>query len=497
MRTVISITSLLYSFLLINPFEAKGQEENTIAAAQGKHYLDLRIRSIDKYNSRVKHQQEKMLKKLVKKEKRYADKLKNTDSLAYAKYRQKRPTYDSINKLVNADSTTIATKSSKRNKLIDSLKGIESFVEKKSDKQNLSSAEEQKYTTKLNQEKSKLNFHTYLTELIVKHTNDLKNISNQAGVPGFKDIDKQVFYGKAKINVYKDIEEEPTKAEDKALEYMEGTEGFSSSMNNAANSEGGKSMQSFTGNEGNTAISELEKNGFQTKQKLQNSLMGKFGKNLGPLTSNIGKQITEYQNKEKDIKNDLDLAKQTKRSVAHLGNTDKPSFKVNPMRELPFWKRIQKQYNWQVTRAVIGGQPALLEGSVMAGFKHTPKLTYGVGIASSVGLGQNWNSIHFSFQGIGYRAYTTWEWQYGIGTYVGYERMYKQAAFVNTKENTLTTNETQHNSNSYSESALIGLTKKYNINCKWSGQLQVLYDIWWQQKGLNSPIIFRFATMKK
>ena len=62
------------------------------------------------------------------------------------------------------------------------------------------------------------------------------------------------------------------------------------------------------------------------------------------------------------------------------------------MRGRLFWQRIEKQYNWQTTRATID-RPAKLEASAMAGFKHTPRLTYGLGIATSVGLGQGWSSI--------------------------------------------------------------------------------------------------------
>lgn len=167
------------------------------------------------------------------------------------------------------------------------------------------------------------------------------------------------------------------------------------------------------------------------------------------------------------------------------------------MREKPFFLRIEKQYNWQVTRATADGKPAILNGAAMAGFKHTPRLTYGAGIAALMGLGHSWEQVRFTFEGFGFRTFATWDWQYGIGAYAGYERTYKQAVFSDTKEIISPAEYNVHNRRTYNEALLAGITKKYNIGGNWSGSIQLLYDAWWQDKGLRSPVQLRFATMKK
>ena len=167
------------------------------------------------------------------------------------------------------------------------------------------------------------------------------------------------------------------------------------------------------------------------------------------------------------------------------------------MRGLPFAQRIEKQFNWQTSRSTLDGKPAMLQASVMAGFRHTPKLGYGIGIATCIGLGQNWNNLKLSFQGLGLRTYISWQLVYGVGLYAGYERMYKQAAFLDTKQTSNELIPTTHNTRSYNESVLAGLTKTYNINNKWNGSIQILYDLWWKEKGLRSPIVLRFASIKK
>jgi len=305
-----------------------------------------------------------------------------------------------------------------------------------------------------------------------------------SNIPGLTGMEKQVYYGKAKMKAFKDMEDDPSKAEDEAMDYLKGTEGFDKSMSSATQNTG-ISMQDMAASGGG---------GFQTKNIFQASLQKKVGGHLAGVSQQISGQVTQFQQEQKDITENIN---ETKSSLKKIGQTDKPTFKVNPMRELPFWKRIQKQYNWQTARATTNGTPALLNMGGMLGYKQSPKLSYGLGLATSFGLGQSWQNIHLSFQGIGFRSFATWAWQYGIGIYCGYERMYDGFSFI-PKTTTTQTDIPQsiHSTANYNESLLIGLTKSYNISSKYAGQIQVLYDIWWKQKGMTSPIILRFATIK-
>jgi hypothetical protein len=496
------ITLLLYC-LLLNPFCAKSQEENAIAVAQGKRYISFKIKAVDKYNARLKKEQEKLLKKLKRKEQRLAHKLKSTDSAAYARFQQRKPSYDSIGKMMDADSATMAARAGKRkNSITDSLKGVESFIQVKASIPGTNASPLPTTTTpQLNQLQTELNYRSYINGLITQRTQDLKSMAMAGQLPGFTGIEKQVYYGKAKMNVYKEMEEDPTKAEDKALEYLQGTEGFSGSMNQAAaGGAGGASMQGLSSS---MSAADMSKMGFQTQDQVQQGLQQKFGSNLGGLAGSVGSQITSFQSQAQGITGGINDAKQTLQSAKSIKNINKPSFKVNPMRGLPFWKRVQKQYTWQTTKATVDGTtgapiPAMLTATAMMGYKQTPKLVYGVGVISALGLGQSWSDVHLSWQGAGFTTYTTWQWQYGIGTYAGYERMYKQVAFTGAQQpSTIVADPSPHNTDNYSESILIGLTKSYNINSKWNGSIQLLYDIWWQQKGLASPIVIRFATLSK
>jgi len=492
---------------LLSAFPAAAQEENAVAVQQGTKYLDFKINALDKLNNRVEQQQKKLLNKLKKQEKRFASKLKKTDSLAYARYKQQTLTYDSISKLSKADSSTIAAKTlNKKNALTDSLKGVESFIQSKSATVTAgnpqlsatlttSNPQLQQNNAQITQLQGQLNYRDYINQLITQRTNSLQNLSSDgSSVPGLTGIEKQVYYGKSKMSYYKQVEEDPTVLESKALEYLQGTEGFSQSMSGATQG-GAGSMQSLGSN---VSAAQLQQMGFQTNSMTQSSLTQKFGGNTSGIAAKMSSQLSAFQSQANSITTAISNAKQAKASLKGLKNTDKPSFKVNPMRGLPlFWKRIQKQYTWQTAPATADGlTPALLNLSAMAGYKQSPSLTYGLGLIASFGLGEGWTAIHPSFQGAGYQSYINWTWQYGIGIYAGYERIYKEAVFTNTTESTTPAiTATPHNNGVYTESVLVGLTKTYKISAQWSGQLQVLYDIYWQQEGLNSPVVVRFATI--
>ncbi len=459
------------------------QQEGEEVLAHGKKYLDLNIRSLDKYNRRVSRQQEKLLNKLKRKEKVYAEKLKRKDSASYVRYQQQSLSFDSISR-INKSSANISRIRSGSN--VDSLVAIQKFLgEKAPFSTELNS---NAYTDKLGTLKSDQQYNSYIGELINQRFNNLKNINvNAKNIGGFKSIDKQVFYAKEKTKVFRQINDEPSKVEEQALEILHGQRGFDKWMEQAS----GRKMPA-----GSLGASDLEKMGYQTKRQVTEQLQQKFGANIGGVQQNMGKQINDYQDKIKKLQTNANSVKQTKQSIHQLRSLNKPSFRINPMRGLPLSKRIEKQFSWQTNRATIDGKPAILQMAAMAGYKHTPHLIYGVGIATAIGLGQNWSNIKFSFEGIGVRTFVEWQWQYGIGAYAGYERMFKQAAFIKNSEIIPVQKENPHSTSAYNESILIGLTKRYRINDKMNGCIQVLYDTWYKEKGLRTPIQLRITTIR-
>lgn len=481
--------SVLYliALLIILSFRVYGQEENT-AIYQSKRYLDINLKSLSKYKERVQKKQTKLLSKLKKKEERFAKKLKRRDSTAFARYQDNPITFDSISKIEHTKASTQKI-SRVPNATIDSLKGIKNFLESKAHVTGDGPSVTDGYENKLSTLKGDLNHNDQISQSIAQRTSFLKSINkakNWKNITSIKSIQKNAFYSGEQIKALKEIANTPSKSEEKALEYLQGQKGFDDGIKYT-------DIQTLSGN---TSTGDLEKMGFQTKKKMAAQLQKRFGSNLSGLQQSVGGQIKEYADNIKKVKEAKNTVLETKSSVRDLQHIQKPDFKINPMKCVPFGQRIEKQFNWQTTRASFDGKPAMLQLSIMAGIKQTPKLSYGLGVATVFGLGQNWSNVKFSLEGIGLRTYIAWQWIYGIGAYGGYERMYKAVTLSNPVETQSTIKETPHNKNEYNESVLLGLTKAYHINNKIDGSVQVLYDIWWKEKGLRSPILLRFATMK-
>lgn len=486
------------SCILLLCLQVRAQEDERVIY-YGKKYLNLNIRSTEKCNQRVQRQQQKLLKQLKCKERKFAKRLKRQDSVAFLTYQQDPITFDSIGKMQQTDSATRLQRSKRyASSSIDSLRRINAFIESKANVVGTPSEPNSAYSHKMNTESTKAGYNQYLGDLIQKRTKNLKNInaSTKGGIKGFAGIDKSVFYSNEKVKVFQQIKDEPSRLEEKSLEYLQGHEGFDNCLKG---NPGG--MEALAG-KGIDATA-LQKMGYQTKQQMNAQLQKKLGGSGGGIQQQMSKDVAKWQDKAnklmtagKGVRQKSQELRNSQSSLKRFGKIDKPSFKVNPMKAQPLTRRIEKQINWQTTRATLDGKPAIFQVSAMAGYKHTPNLTYGVGIAPSIGLGQNWSNIRISFEGLGLRSFAEWKWIYGIGLYAGYERTYKMAAFDDkTTETNLVPN--KHNTAIYNEAIVAGLTKTYSINEKWSGSIQVLYDVWWKEKSLRSPIIIRFATIKK
>lgn len=492
--------------LLIFPCLATAQEENIFLQKQGNRYIELNLKALEKYSRRVQQEQQKLLTSLSHKEKKLLWKLKKEDSTAYTRLQSNPLSYDSIRILMKADSNTrLAKTRNKADAAVDSLKKVQQFLQSKAamlnntlHKTDISDAGTGDYSSQLDILQTDLNYQTYISRLIDQKTASLKEVGG--GKPGLlAGIQKDVFYAKAKIKTWKQLADNPDKAEQKALEWLQGTEGFD------------KAFQQSSGNNMHSAANaeELERMGFQTKRQTNTQLKKQFGDNTGNVQIHMGQQVDVWQQAQgitgnaqgvqQDIKNMTSQLKETKQHLTALKKTPAPNFKVNPMRGLPLLKRIEKSYTWQTKRASPDGkQPAALELAGMVGYKHSPKLTTGVGMAANIGLGQNWNNIRFSLHGIGCRFFASWEWQYGIAAYAGYERQWKQIGNwqLNNEVNNTAMQPTPHHTARYSETVLLGISKRYRINNKWNGAVQLLCDVWWKEKGMRTPLMVRLVTTK-
>lgn len=473
--------------------------ENAEIQTRGKRYLSLNISALEKYETRLQHKQQALLKKLAREERRFAKALRSKDSTAFARYQTHQVSFDSIAILARMDTAQRKHIPIRGNAVIDSLKGVTAFLGKIGNDVDGSPIDFSGYNSKLAELKSGLNYREYIDNLIARRTAELKALGN-GQVPGLGNIEKQVYYTKAQLKACKTIAEEPNRLETKLYEYLQGQVGFDESV---ASTLGDRGIPSAANGTGAMSMANLERLGYQTKRQLDASLRQNGSTNAGGVQQQLGNKITDWQDDATRLTgraNDLKAqaaeikskAEQTKQSMKSLATTGKPSFKINPTRCLPFWQRIEKSYDFQTNRPTAD-RPMLLQLGGMVGYRQSPKLVAGFGIALNSGLGANWSNIRYSFEGFGLRVYAKWELMYKISAYAGYERMYKRAVFSSHWQSETQELYSTRNTSTFSESVLVGLSKSYRISGKQSNAVQVLYDIWWKEKTSQTPFVIRYT----
>jgi len=520
-RTIACLLLLSVSFWGGGRLYAQDGSEASEAVGQSATYLDSRISSLNKYLERSSRIEQKLLKKLSRKEDRMLRTLAAKDSALYRDYLERSPSFDSIASLGN-DTTFLAKNSKRKNTLIDSLKGVQSFMSAQARKLGAAGTMADKagpgeYTQKLESLQQKLNAEQQIKDLIKQRTSSLEGMANANNLPGLKGVQKEVYYAQEKIKNWKQLADEPEDAEEQALEYLQGTEGFDRFMKKGSGTNGGPG----NGGPGNDATeADLQRMGYQTKKQVGDMLQKKLGDNLGSVQQQMAKQVQEYTDKlggigdkVKEAKEGINNAKQTlqeaKNAKEQIKNIEKPGFKKNPERGKPFWQRLEPQYNFQTTRPTTGGlRPAMLELGAGVAFKHSPKLSYGMGIGLSAGLGQNWQHIKLSYEGISARIYADWQWQYGVSVQAGYEQTFRPAGRAYLPENDDIGN--NYNSNNpegdnstikeafggQQRTAYIGLMKRYRINSNWNGTFLAGYNFLWREEGLRTPFMLRLGWTK-
>jgi hypothetical protein len=508
---VFLILSFALQLLCIN-LCAQETEENITNATT---YLESRTSALDKYLGKSDKIQQRLLKRLKRKEAKILKKLAAKDSTLYKQYVGQGISYDSI--AILSKDRNYQQQHLAKTGIIDSLKGVQSFIQKQSAKLNSvtglanKAGIETPYGKELGELQQKLNTQQNIDALIGQRTAALEGLTGKANIRGLQDIQKKVYYAKEKIKTWKELADEPDDAEQEALEMLQGTEGFAESLN--SNNSG-----AFGGLGNNATAEDLQRMGFQTKSQVNDMLQQKLGSSLGSVQQQMANQVKDFSEKLdpvtgkiKEAKAGINDAKQTlneaKQAKNSLKNIEKPTFKKNPERGKPFWQRLEPQYNFQTTRSTPDGlRPAMLELGAGVAFKHSPKLSYGVGIALSTGLGKNWQNIKLTYEGISARAFADWKLIYGFSAQAGYERIFRPANrpyLPDTQDQPTNPSNPAASNNIFKEafggqqqSAYIGIMKRYRINSSWSGTFMAGYNFLWNEEGLRSPWMLRFGWGK-
>lgn len=485
---------------------ASAQDMESIT--QAGHYIESRNASLNKYIKRSNRIQRRLLRNLKRKEAKLSHKLAEKDSLLFIAYRSTAINYDSIANLA-VDTSTQFTSIGSRKTIADSLKDINQFIQDQRAKIKLLPSGTKMgnctnaYERQIDQLRQRLDAQQQINSLVEQRGKELENLLSSKNVDGLRSIQKEIYYAGEKIKAWKNLADDPDEAEEKAMEYLQGTEGFAEALN--------PFKGAYNGAGNNPSPSELERMGYQTKQSVNKMLQEKLGDQLTSVQQQMGQQVKQFQEQIKDVailtnevKQGINEGKQAvgqvKELKSRLKEIERPSFKKNPERGKPFWHRLTTGYTFQTSRAIAGDlKPAMLEIGGSIAFKHTPKLSYGIGFSGSIGLGRDWQNIHFSYEGIGLRVFCDMRMMYGFSFQTGYERSFRPSNRPYLQDNSklsVGNNPLRDAFGAKQQSAYAGIMKRYRINSNWNGTFLLGYNFLWQESGFKTPFLLRFGWEK-
>jgi len=514
-RSYILFLFLLCAFTLQGKSGAKLYAQDTVSEPTeisqnlqyADDYLKHRSASVEKYLERNAKIQQQLLTRLSHAEHGLSALSGKSDSLPEYGYARHTIDFDSIQKLAQNPSSLYNKGSPKAQKLIDSLKGIQAFIQQQSGRlqqaANLSTitGTSGDYSAKLQELQQQLNAQDQIQQLIEQRSLELQQQFPGKDISALNRITKQIAIAKAKTQSWKHIADEPDATEAKAYEYLQGVKGFNNYLNT--------NDKAFGGLGKNPSVEDLQRMGYQTKGMVGKALQKQFGGNFDKARQQISQQLAAYQkelNKATDKANDAkSLFGDTKNSAGNLKHSlqhiQKPAFR-NPMRGVPFLLRWQPRYDFQTTRA-MDSRPAMLNLSTGLAYKQTPKLKMGMAIAADIGLGKDWQHLKMSYEGISLRAFADYEMIFGIAVEGGYERAFRPAnrPYLQNEETDPTQTESGNNIlkkafDNPQQAAYVGLMKSYHLNKKWNGTFMLGYDFLYQKYGLRTPLTIRIGWEK-
>ncbi|MEC5145474.1 hypothetical protein [Chitinophaga sp. 212800010-3] len=261
-------------------------------------------------------------------------------------------------------------------------------------------------------------------------------------------MNKEAYYYAQQLREYKEVLKDRKKAEQKAMEIIRKVPAFNDFMQKHSQ------LASLFNIQGATASAQsLE--GLQTRNQVEQLIQQRLGggPNAGAAVS---QQMAEARSRFEELKSkfpDLDNA------------AEMPDFKPKEMKTKSFLQRLEFGSNLQFQRS-NRFFPTTSDLAGQVAYKFHKNGSVGVGMSYKLGMGTGFNDIHFSGQGMGIRSFIDWKLKGTFFMNGGYEQNYMPSY------EGLADGQGQK----WTQSALVGISKKYKINSKLKGNMMVLFD---------------------
>lgn len=270
----------------------------------------------------------------------------------------------------------------------------------------------------------------------------------------FNKYQRDIIYYQAQLKEYKTVFDNPSKAEAKVLELLSNIPAFKTFFKK--HSQLG-ALFNLPGDESTTIGSVA---GLQTRSMVMEQLTAQTGSQAnvaGQITANV---VTARSTVSALIKNGSNLF------GGESSDIDMPDYKINSQKTKTFFKRLEFGMNLQSTKSNFYF-PTTTDIGTSVGYKIRSNLLAGVGASYKVGWGKDFRHIAITHEGVGLRTYMEMKLKGSLWVTGGGELNYRSP---------FTGIDQLHDYTKWQKSALAGLSKKYKVNKKLKGNLQLLYD---------------------
>ena len=299
-------------------------------------------------------------------------------------------------------------------------------------------------------------------KFVKERKQQLKEQLGQLGMlKELKKINKQAYYYAAQVQEYKQVLSNPKKIEEKALSILRNLPAFKDFMNK--NSELASIFRLPGSGGGGSTVdpsSMASLQGLQTRAMVSQQIMQQLGGSSNNAQALLQQNLQAAQGQLSALKAQIPLS---------FGNgssdMEVPDFKPNSQKTKSFKDRLEYGANIQSQRSTRF-LPTSSELGLTLGYKLNDKSTVGVGGSYRWGWGKDIHHIKISHEGVGMRSYLDYQLKGSFWLTGGYERMYN-ASFSRIDE--------LKNLSAWLESGLIGLKKKQQLG-KVKGDVQLLWD---------------------
>ena len=446
-RAALSLCAILFAFLL------QAQQVDSLTRLP-EGYLSKVSSKANSLEQKLDQKTDKLLASMQKQEEKIFRKLARKDSLkAVQAMGNVAEKYGALRQQISDPN---ALKKMPYSSYLDTLKTSLKFLDGKELPGNLSGT-----LSSVGKLEDQFKKAEAVKKFMKERKQQLKEQLGQLGMlKELKKINKQAYYYAAQVQEYKQVLSDPKKIEEKALSILRNLPAFKDFMNK--NSELA-SMFRLPGSGGGSTVdpgSMASLQGLQTRAMVSQQIMQQLGGSSNSAQALLQQNLQAAQGQLSVLKAQIPMS---------FGNgssdMEVPDFKPNSQKTKSFKDRLEYGANIQSQRSTRF-LPTSSELGLTLGYKLNDKSAIGIGGSYRWGWGKDIQHIKISHEGVGMRSYLDYQLKGSFWLTGGYERMYN-ASFNRIDE--------LKNLSAWQESGLLGLKKKQQVG-KVKGDVQLLWD---------------------